>query len=108
MKNPVVERKLKPREWRGLLWFLLIVIVAFAFTAFLAVSFMSDPRVKQCDRCGEVVGIIGGHLPGQCTICDCGGRLYTVRTMTRDEWRTACERGYVTLQDGTPIPPKLE
>ena len=62
-----------------------------------------DPRVMQCKKCGEFEGVIGGLLPGQGSRCGCGGRVVKVRDLTRSEWRDVKKRGYVTLNDGTPV-----
>ncbi len=62
-----------------------------------------DPRVVQCNKCGEFAGVRGGLLPGQGSRCSCGGRIYKVRDLTGDEWQEAKKRGSVILSDGTPV-----
>jgi hypothetical protein len=79
------------------------------FVALIVVSMLllsgggCDPRVVQCDKCGEAGGVIGGLLPGQGSRCPCGGRVHKVRDLSRADWQEAKKRGYVTLDDGEPV-----
>lgn len=72
-----------------------------ALTAILLFSvgcfgMLTNPRVMKCDKCGDMFGMIGGHLPFQCTRCSCGGTNHVVRRMTYEEWQQSERRGYVT------------
>lgn len=65
--------------------------------------FGCDPRVVQCDSCGQFKGVRGGQLPGQGSVCACGGWIHKVRDLTYEDWQKAKERGAVTLSDGDAV-----
>jgi hypothetical protein len=103
----MMEEKPKASKLMGCL-LLMVGIIILAVCAF---NGMSDPRVIQCRDCGAIAGMIRG-LPGQskCQLCDgwenqkgWGDNMVKVRDLTWKEWNAAKERGYVTLQDGTPV-----
>ena len=78
---------------------LALVVVSLLFCSICG----CDPRVVQCDKCGEFAGVRGGLLSGQGSRCPCGGRVSKVRGLTGAEWQTAKERGSVTLSDGESV-----
>jgi len=64
---------------------------------------LGDPRVMQCQKCGEYQCVCGGLFPGQGSRCPCGGRVVKVRDLSWDDYKRVKERGYVTLSDGEPV-----
>lgn len=62
-----------------------------------------DPRIVQCAKCEEFVGMWGGMMPGQFSECPCGGRINKVRDLTWDDWNDAKKRGRLDLSDGEPV-----
>ena len=81
--------------------FIWIVMIVLCLTTF-GCGGCRNPRVVRCNSCGHIDGVRGGLLPGQGSRCSCGGRIYTVRKLTDEDWEKARARGYVTLEDGEP------
>lgn len=71
-------------------------MIAMALAVVVATVAGCNPRVIQCSRCGNTLGIRGGLLPGQNSRCgECGGRMRLKRRLTQREWNEARERGTV-------------